>query len=114
MVSRLQNRFELLNEAFMLLSSYWLIVFTDFIPSIDMRRKLGEVHIYFTSLFLGVSILMVLKELLTQFVRKRRIAAAKKKMKPTIEKLEKLASSPIELKDLGSLPAKIRRKKVSS
>jgi hypothetical protein len=36
-----QNRIEKTNEAFLLFSHYCLILFTDFIPDVEFRYKLG-------------------------------------------------------------------------
>lgn len=52
MVGRIENILGVLNECFTLLSFYCMILFSDFIPDIEVRYRLGFKAIY---LFLAVS-----------------------------------------------------------
>ena len=64
MASRFLNRIELFNEAFIILSSYWLILFSDFVADINLRRQLGLLHLYSTTGYIGINLVFIVRDMI--------------------------------------------------
>ena len=60
MNSRLLNAMECLNQLFVLLCSYFLLLFTDLIPQVETRYVLGEVLMYIMIVVITFDFLVVL------------------------------------------------------
>jgi hypothetical protein len=59
MNSRLLNGFEQMNEIFVLFICYFMFLFTDFIPDVEYRYKLGFKFIGLLGLVFFVNVLLV-------------------------------------------------------
>lgn len=57
--SRLLNTFEILNEIFVLFISYFMFLFTDFVPDVEYRFELGYRFIAFTGLICFVNVMLI-------------------------------------------------------
>jgi len=58
MDGKMSNVLEVLNEGFVLLTSYCLFLFTDLITDIEQRYKLGTYYVF--TLFVWIIVLMVI------------------------------------------------------
>ena len=57
--SRLLNGFEIVNETFTLFITYFMFLFTDFIPDVEYRNKLGYKFITLVSFIFIINVLLV-------------------------------------------------------
>ena len=73
--SPLLNRFEIINEIFTLFITYFMFLFTDFIPDVEYRNKLGYKFIALVSLIFFVNVLLVFVDITrsTKIESKRKI-----------------------------------------
>jgi hypothetical protein len=55
------NLIELLNELAVLLTGYFLFLFTDLVPSINERYKLGELFMYLLLAILSLDVLLIFR-----------------------------------------------------
>ena len=59
MNTRLLNSFEIINETFTLFITYFMFLFTDFVPDVEYRYKLGYRFIAFVSFIFFINVLLV-------------------------------------------------------
>ena len=78
MEKRLQNKIELMNETFTLFSNYFMILFTDLIPSIEVRYMLGFRAIAIILIVVAINILLVFYDLGSGVILEIRKARAKR------------------------------------
>ena len=64
MVDNFSNRIELFNELFVLLSNYFIIILSDFVPQIEFRYQLGMQIVYMIGIVFISNIALVLYQLL--------------------------------------------------
>ena len=57
--SPLLNRFEKVNEIFTLFISYYLFIFTEFVPDVEVRYKMGFYYINLVSLVFAFNISLI-------------------------------------------------------
>ena len=62
MNNKLLNLMELVNEAFILLFTYHLYLFTDFMSNLDHRMLFGKILVYFTMLNITLNFVVVVQE----------------------------------------------------
>lgn len=66
------NLLEGLNETFVLVTAYMMLLFTDFIPDIDTRIQIGDFFYSFIFGVLGLNILIILSVVTFEMFKKAR------------------------------------------
>lgn len=69
MESATQNWMETLNELFVLFCSYFLLLFTDLIPSIDHRYMLGDLFMYILLTLAAVDVIIITYWIIKHIIR---------------------------------------------
>ena len=70
MNSRSLNMIELINEYFVLVCSQYLILFTDFVPSADIRYQFGAIFMYILLAVIGVDCVIILLSMISKVARR--------------------------------------------
>ena len=63
MVSKQQNILEIMNESNLLFFNYSMLLFTDFIPSVEIRYQLGFVFIGIVVIILSINLALISKSM---------------------------------------------------
>ena len=92
MEQRLQNKIEQLNESFTLFSNYFMILFTDLIPNIELRYNIGFKAIAIILIVVALNILLVFYDLGSGVILEIR----KAKTKRAWDKYDKLEDKMVE------------------
>lgn len=62
MNSKMINRVESFNEFFLLVTSYFMFLFTDFVGDVTVRHTIGSIFLWMMSFIIGINILMIMVE----------------------------------------------------
>ena len=64
------NFLEGLNDIFVLLTAYSMILFTDFVPDVIIRNQIGDVFYNFVFVVLGLNLLVIAAVVKLAFLKK--------------------------------------------
>ena len=83
----LQNRQEMTNEVLILLNTYFLFLYSDFVGKPEVRYQMGWVNVGFLGSMVAINLLIITKEQISSILRYFKL----KKMKHRHAKLVKKA-----------------------
>lgn len=61
------NNLEMLNEIFILISSYFMYLFTDFVPDAEMRLQIGWIYVMILSVNFAINWLGIMASAVLRF-----------------------------------------------
>ena len=61
--SPLLNKVNFVNECFLLLSSYYLLILTDIVPDLELRDQIGWLYLYSLITIVGINFTIVFVQL---------------------------------------------------
>jgi len=69
-VSKALNRIEIINEGALLATSYFMFIFTEWVPDIELRYHLGFFFMYMVFFILALNFFMIGLEMFAEFKKK--------------------------------------------
>ena len=66
--SRLLNGFEIINEIFTLFITYFMFLFTDFVPDVEYRYKLGYRFIALVAFIFAINVILVFVDMIRSVI----------------------------------------------
>jgi len=72
---------EIMNFSFLLLGSYYMIIFSNWVFDIEMRYTFGNVFVYMTGFFIAMNFIFILLEVYYNVVLMKRRAYFRRKMR---------------------------------
>ena len=87
---KVHNYVEIINSCFLLLGSYFMVIFSNWVPDIEIRYTFGTVFTYMTGFFIATNFIFICMEIYYHIVLLKRKRDYKKRMKKQIEAYEPL------------------------
>ena len=63
MISRFENWCEIMNNTFILVSGYFMLMFTEWIWDLELRYELGEIFVYMLVKVIVVNLFLIVKDM---------------------------------------------------
>mmetsp|Transcript_2427 Transcript_2427/g.3711 ORF Transcript_2427/g.3711 Transcript_2427/m.3711 type:complete len:105 (-) Transcript_2427:709-1023(-) len=84
MASKMLNQVEVMNESLIMANSYFMLVFTEWVPSVEFRYHLGFYYMYGVVATLSINIGLIVKDMITTIYRQWKASKALKAKKANL------------------------------